>query len=231
MVQRVYQAAGGEGMPWESEARPELPLPTRDGRDYAIQALIEYLGTITFSMTGSANSSIQFKIPMENIFAEWPDVEELADKGEDDFPRIGFDIVESNDEYPGFVPNQVEGSDDVYGPGTTVYITSEHVETLDMHVLCRSIAERRAILAGLQMALNPSQDFVGLRFRLPNYYGAPCRFTLEGGGRKEDPDAVRNRRSIMFRILMRVPNHFLVRAERFVPLANVSLDAESASGD
>jgi hypothetical protein len=226
-VIREYQANNGVGMVWPSAVRPELPLPDKDARHYALEALRTYLSQLSFQMTGVGNNTITVKIPIDSIYTEWPDDEELADTGVTDFPRVGFESVESNDEYPGFTPTEVFGTDDLYGKGTLLYMTSEHVETLEMHVLCRSIAERRAVLAGLTQALNPVQDFTGLNFTLTNYFNAPCRFTLEGGGRVEDPDAVKERRSIQLKLLLRVPNHFVARIERFVPQATVELDPET----
>ncbi len=225
MTIREYRQAGGEGeILWESERHPELPLPDKDAREYALQAFIDYLSTITFQMTGAKQGqTVPFKIPLKNMFIEWPAYEDIADKGEDDFPRVGFEILEETDEYPGFVASEVEGTDDLFAPGTILTKTGEHVETMDMHILCRNRAERRAIIAAIGLVMNPVQEITGLRFNLPLYFGAACRITLEGGGRVEDQDATRNRRLLKFKILLRVPNFYLVKLDQFNPQVEVDL--------
>src|SRR5574338_880975 len=214
----AFKQANGQGTLWQTDGLPARALPSVDARQVALEALRSYLGSLVFYKKNGTGQTLPFAIPPENIFIEWPDSEEMVDNGDDDFPRIAFLPGEPQDhDFIGNVAFGDESTANVYAPGTMIYLWAEHVETMTMLVWARDVWERTALIAGLEVAFNPVQEVSGLWLKLLNYFNYTAEYSMESGGRREEADAIRNRRTAEFQITLRVPKAMLVNVPDLQP--------------
>ena len=186
-----------------------------DGRTIALRTLARYIAALTFWRPGDTRGSppIPFTIPIERFFIEMPD-----DKQSMGFPCIT--VVHNTAQYKviGLTPYVEEDSLDQWGPGTVVQWQDEYVEDIQLEVWCNMKAERRAILAGIETALSPTEQQAGLRFHMPDYYDEIVCFMLSTRRLVDNPDSLRKRRSATLGINMRFTVVALVNAVTMQPV-------------
>lgn len=207
--------------------RRNPPPPIVDGRTHALRILKRYFQELEFVRAGGKDGNgvelppISFRVPERDIHVEWPDAPEdvhlpaIAFLGED---RGNYDSI-------GMTSYVEEASRDVYAPGTILVWMSEYQETFVVEVWSQTKAERRSIIAGLEVAFSPLQQMAGIRFKMPDYFDQLVCFELQDKEIVDDDLAVRNRRRARLRVLMRFNVVALVNAEDFTPIVTVADDA------
>ena len=191
-----------------------------DGRTIALETLAQYIAALTFYRPGDkGRDPIPFKIPTEHFFIEQPD-----DKESMPFPSIA--VVHDTARYDviGLVSYVAEDSLDVYGKGTLVQWQSEYVETIQLEVWCNTKAERRAILAGIETSMSPTEQQSGIRFHMPDYYDQLVCFTLNDRLLVDGPEAAKGRRSATLSVEMRFNIVTLINANTMIPVVTTSVD-------
>jgi hypothetical protein len=217
------------GTPW-GETFPPRDQPTQpvsDGRTAALEILKRYISELIFFRAGPVGGQPEpFQIPPENIHIEWPDNEEDMV-----FPSIVF-LSASPIEYAmiGFSGYIEEKTKDVYQPGTVLQWQYEHTETVAIEIWASKRAERRAILAGLESALTPTEAMYGLRFRVPNYFNQLVCFAAMTREMFEDPDAARNRRRARVNVEMRFNAVALVNYTLLDTVLKTEVDVDEDTG-
>lgn len=189
------------GYPWGEvdPKRPILPLPSVDPRTLAVRWLARYLSELTFYRPGNVGEPpIALQVPYDRIFVEPPDDDVqmqypsmvvLGDEGEQ-YEAIGLGTS-----------YLIEGTHDRYLPGTALQRQYQHHEFFTLEVHTTKKPERRALMAGIGVALNPTEAMYGLRLLMPDYYDQTVCFTLDSATRVED-DYVRGRRVARIRLEM-----------------------------
>lgn len=192
--------------------------PTVDARTAGLMVLRDYISELTFYKTGnSPTSAIPFKIDAKDIHIEQPDFEQDLT-----LPSIVFESAgEAQIDDMGFYD---ETSIDLFEKNTVLWVHAEHIEFVNIHIYTAFRAERRAILAGLKLALSPVEEIYGMTLIAPNYYNqtisvCPISSTLVDGAQ-----AANNRREAMLKIDLRVNIVQLVNYRIVVALARVNHD-------
>lgn len=203
------------GNPWGQvyPPRPAIPPPAVDPRTTALRLLQRYVAGLTFYRPGGTDGNpIPFTVPAERFIIE------EADHDQDlVFPSI---VVTSDEDEvydsPGLVSDIDEDSVDVYGKGTVLQIQYEQQEFIQLEMWAASKPERRSLLAGLQVALNPTEQQYGIRFVMDDYYGQFVCFT-PWSTRRVGRDGVRGRWLARMRVEMRFNVVRPVNVERLYP--------------
>lgn len=216
------------GTPWGAVFPPKaaIPFPAIDGRTAALHVLRDYVCSLTFwRYAGPTKPPTPFQIQSKNFHVEWPDhVADLV------FPSIA--IVHSRADYDviGLVSYVEEETQDVYAPNTVLQWQAEYVETINLEIWCAKKSERRALLAGLETAFSPTEQASGLRFKMPEYFGELCVFTIMRREIMDEPDAARNRRRAQIEVEMRFNIVALVNVVDAKPVIKVNVDADIDTG-
>lgn len=192
------------------DVRPRAPAPPPpgvDARQHAVHALMDYLATVEFTLDqGDESPSRSFRIKRANLLDEWPD-----DPKDLVFPTIvalpGEVVLTGR----GFANDLDEQTRDLFGPGTCVLPLHEHQEKFVLEVWATTRFQRAAIVAGLEGAFDPAEEYSGLRLALPGYFGQVARFTLDSNQRQDDPDSARRRRNSRLTVRLEVDVVRLVR--------------------
>ncbi len=209
---------------------PPRPLPV-DGRTVALSLLRRYISDLTFFRHGAYNQKLEkdgepdgFSIPRERIFVEWPDDETLLQP-----PSITF-LQEEDGKYPPIGLNFYvdEATVNKYGQDTVVQWQSEYDETFVLEIHASSRAERRSIISGLEIAMNPVEEYAGLRMIMRDYYGQPAVFSLDRRRLIDDASSSQNRREARMFINMRYTVCQLVSTVTMIPVQNVCVDGDPA---
>lgn len=218
------------GNPWGDvyPRRDEPYAPTHDGRTAGLRVLRKYLSELTFYRPGAEGCPpIAFKIPEERIFDEWPEDESklimpsLAILAQGPVPLVAV----------GLNTNVDEDSADVHAPGTVVVILGEHDEDLSLELWSDSKPERRAVLAGIELALAPLEQMSGIRFRCPDYLGQLVVFAQQSKEYVDDDMAVLARRKGKIVVNMRINVVRLVNVSTLNPIPVLSVDADEDTGE
>ncbi len=206
----------GPGLsPW-GEVFPPRSNPrslTIDGRTAALRVLREYITDLTFYRAGdkSGGPPVAFQVKPENFHIEWPDnVVDMVT------PSIVV-VQGANADYAvvGLDSYVEEDTVDAYAPGTVLQWQSEYTETFNLEIWASSKAERRAIIAGLEVALVPTEQMYGVRFRMPEYFDELVCFTLQRRRLMDTDSSARNRRIAQLEIEMR---HNVVALVNYAPM-------------
>jgi|WetSurMetagenome_2_1015567.scaffolds.fasta_scaffold101389_3 hypothetical protein len=171
--------------------RPEVQTHVEGGRMVALRILKDYISELTFFRLNNAatGSAIPFKIDARNIHIE--------QTSREDYAPISIVFLPGPFEYEGIGLNAYidEDTKDVYGRGTAVQENCVYKEQLQIEIWCEEGPQRSALISGLERWLSPTEQYAGLRFQMPDYYGRTCCFSLNRGERGDIPDtAVKNRR-------------------------------------
>jgi len=198
----IFGSPFGETFP----ARANPPPVGEDGRTPALRILRRYFSELVFARrgerdpdTGKVGSPVRFQIPEKNIFIEFPDNPDKVA-----FPALVF-LSTDEAEYDsiGLTAYVEEATRDVYAPGTVIQWQYEFVEEFAVEVWASSRAERRAVLAGVETALVPTELMYGVRFTMPEYYNELVCFTAVKRLLADDDNAARNRRTARVVVQMR----------------------------
>lgn len=206
----------------------ELPIPsTIDGRTAALRLLRRYISELTFYRTGPLVSEatastdrvygapIAFRIKEENIFIEAADKEvELS------LPTIAIDPGKGIYNPIGLTAWNDPDTQDVYGKGTIVTWMSEYQETLTIEISASNRAERRALVLGLEQALNPTEQMSALRFKMDAYYGQLCAFSLNAR-EFDDSEAMDGRRKARLEVDLTFTQCALVNYTEMNPMLGI----------
>ena len=199
------------------------PAESVEGRDQALRALGQYLLAVQFYRSGGVGKpAIPFHLSA--FYTEQPDPEV-----EIKLPAISM-VAGRGEFLPGnLTPEILDCTKDVYGPGTVVRWTgNEYREVVSLEVWATQKAERRAIIKGLGAVTSPLDGVYGLRFKLPNYYGATCRFTPLSRTNIEEM-AIENRRRAMLEVELLVNELHLINYVTMQPVI-ITVDVK-APGD
>jgi len=218
-----------QGTPWGVvfPSRPNPPPLAYDGRSVAMRTLRSYLTEIQFSRPGGRDArgnvlpAIPFSIPERNIQIGWPDYEK-----EMEFPSLVFLHGQATYEPIGLTGYLDEDTKDKYGKGTVVAWMSEHTENFNIEIWANKRAELRAILAGIESSLSPTEQMYGLRFKMPDYYGQLVRFTVNNRQEFDEQDAAMNRRRARIEVEMAFHVVSLVNYTTVSPEVRVMTDTD-----
>lgn len=209
--------------------RPPPPNPSVDGRTHALRALRTYLREVTFQLPDPPHGTKSFRIEhsptQPRIHIGRPDwAQELL------LPSIVFTAGEQEYLPIGLTPQTFEDSRDRYGAGTVLTCSYEYQEKVGVEVWASTKAQQRALLAGVEAALQPVEEFAGIRLVLPDFYAETARFTPLSRTNVDDDDAGRRRRrtDLVFEM-----NFNLVRLVRYVevrPQATADVAPASPAG-
>lgn len=207
------------------EVFPPRPNPrplSIDGRTAALRVLREYATQLTFyRANGRGLPPIPFQVKPENFHIEQPDG--VVDMVTPSIvvipgPNADFNAIGLN----GYVE---EDSVDVYAKNTVVQWQSEYNERIQLEVWASSKAERRALLAGLEVAFTPTEQMYGLRFTMPEYFDELVCFSLFRR-RLDETDAGRNRRKAQLELEMRFTTVALVNCVTMRPQLVLEVDVD-----
>lgn len=204
---------------------PPKPLST-DGRTAALHVLRDYVTNLTFYRAMAQGQPPQaFQIDPANFHIEWPDstVDMVA-------PSIS--VIHSRGRYDtiGLVSYVEEDTRDVYGQGTVLQWQMEYIETINLEINVSKKSERRAIIAGLEIAFSPTEQMSGLRFTMPEYFDELVCFVINKRELMDDGDSARNRRRAQIEIEMRHNIVALVNYVQIVPSLEVNVDIDQGTG-
>lgn len=213
------------GTPWGTTfpARENPPPPAFDGRTVALRLLRQFISELTFYRANAEGlPPIPFQIAEKDIHIEWPD-------NEDDliFPSIALlSTGPANYDMIGLTGYIEENTRDKHGRGTVVQWMNEYRENLVLEIWASKKSERRAILAGLEAALSPTEQMYGLRFTMPDYFDELVCFSLNDREIIDDPDAAKNRRRARMTIQMRFHQVALVNYNELWTTTKVETDVD-----
>ena len=197
-----------------------IPPSSVDGRTAALRVLQRYISELTFWRPGAegGGAPIAFTIPKENFHIEMPDYNTPVE-----MPSIG--VVPGKGEYlpVGFGPMLEEETADVFAKGTTLLRQYEYQEVIILEGWCSKRPERRALLAGLDVAFMPSEGIGGLRLLVPEYYRQTVCFTALTRNIPDSPESADNRRIAQVELEMRFNVVQLVHTNTLEPYATLIL--------
>jgi hypothetical protein len=201
-----------------SPPKPEAPLPAISGRTVALRILQQYIAELRFSRPAPGGRVHVFHIPDEDIHIEQPGQHDLK------FPSIVFRPGEGRYDLIGLGAYLDESTTDVYAPGTCVQEQSEYIETITIECWAETGPQRDAIVAGLEKALAPIEQYYGLRFHMPDYFERTVCFSLLSGSRPDDAEASKNRRWALLNVEMRFNVVALVNVVSIEPIYTLDVD-------
>jgi hypothetical protein len=216
----TYQSFEQVGPPL---GQPSLPLPAIDARTHALRVLREWISTLEFRRTGQTGGApIPFCIPIADILIHQPDhVKDM------NFPAIAFLPQRGIYESFGLGPAQIDDiTCDQFGLGTALVQIAEYHEQLIIEVWGSKIAERRAIVAGLEVALTSQATSYAITLRMKEYFGRTASFAIAEAQYIDEPDNVRNRRRAHMFVDMTVGVVQLVHANTLRPYVQVFADVD-----
>jgi hypothetical protein len=189
-----------------------------DARTAGLLVLKEYLSELTFMKPGDGGTAVPFQILPGNIHIEEPDYEQDLIMPALVFEGIGDATIDDMGFYD-------ETSTDLFAKSTVLWVHAEHAEFINMRIWTASRAERRAILAGLEVAMAPVEEIYGMSLVAKNYYGQTVSICPISTSR-DDSMAGQNRRQATFKIDLRINIVQLVNYRKVVPLARVQMGSQ-----
>jgi hypothetical protein len=203
--------------------RPEIPFRSRTARKHSLRLLRQYISELTFWRPGGqGRPPISFKIERKNFHISPP--QNFAPVV---FPSTGILPGIGDYQATGLGTYYIPESADVYLPGTVLQLSADYNEKFSIELWCTEDAERDAIKAGMEDALNPSEDCAGIRFRMPDYYNQTCCFVFESSQDVDDYSG-QNRYKALIGMSFYVDVVRLVNKETFEPILSVDANPESA---
>lgn len=200
---------------------PEVPLPDFDARTQALRVLAQWFSSLAYRRTMAPGEPSQpFAITPERVFIEQPDnVEGLQ------FPSIG--ILPGRGQYitrglGGAEPDDETATVD----GLALLVPYDYAELITVEGWGSKIAERRSIVAAIEVAMGSFEGTTDLRLKMPDYFGLVATFSLMERENVDDLEVPRGRRRVHLFLQMTVP---VVVSARFAfldprPGGNVKVD-------
>lgn len=197
-------------------------FPAADGRTAALRILRSYVAELTFWSAPRGKKPEAFRIQPKDVGSG--DVKESffiegADKV-DDLVMPSIVALPTNRVarvVHSFGTNVMESTRDVYGKGTVlVDLGTSYTEVVPLELWATNSAERRALLAGMRVALSPTENRPSLKLRMPDYFDRVATFTLLGEIR-DDSDAALDRRKAQIDVDVRFQEVGLVNYVGFRP--------------
>lgn len=201
-------------------------LPSDSARTQALRTLRRFISLLRFRRRGSdGGNPIEFRIGIEDIHIEQPD-----DPTKLKFPAIG--VVSSDGDHEEVAlggPPMIAPLGDVEGPAPGVFWLGDYIEEFALEIFASHIAERDAVIAGLQMAFLSSSESASLVLKIPNYFGATARFSLLRSQVIDETEALRGIRRALLSVRVIVPELISKRLPTMKPQIqlNVCTSAES----
>ena len=203
--------------PFYGDIIPPVDAPVGvhyDARSAALKMLRWFLSELTYFRRGAVDpvtgvaASIPFHVKIDNIHYEAPESEDSQD-----IPSIAFIPGDAEFQNAGFGPTTIEDSYNEFGAGTVLVRQFEYNEKFRIEVTGQSKAERRGLIVGIDSAMATTDGAYGIRFKIPDYYNAPCSFTLDGRT-IDDNEGSKKRWIVRYRCEMRVTAVSLVNVKR-----------------
>lgn len=188
---------------------PEVPLPDVDARTQGLRVLARWFSSLVFRRTMAPGMPPEpFSITPDRVFIEQPDnVEGLQ------FPAIG--ILPGRGTYLTRGIGGTEPDDETAtADGLALLVPYDYQELITVEGWGSKIAERRSIVAAIEVAMGTYEGTTDLRLIMPDYYGLVATFSLMERENLED-ESVRGRRRVHLFLQMTVP---VVTAARFATL-------------
>ncbi len=198
-------------------------LPDKDGRHHALERLAQFIRLVTFRRTAGTGEpeAKPFRLKGEQVTVGRPD-----DKGgEADLPAIAILPGTGTHDSLGLgIPELIDETFGLYGDGTAVVKIGEYIETITLEVVAAKRAERRAIVAGLEVIFRMVADQGSLLLKLPEYFGAVADFNLETSSYVEDNYASQNRRVARLSVTLSMPELWIASGiSRLRPTADLEV--------
>lgn len=210
--------------------RPNPPPLAVDGRTAALRILRQYFSELIFQRAMGVDPATdkdlppkQFRFPINDIHISWPDYEKALV-----FPSIVMLAGTGNFEPLGLGTYWNEETRDKYGKGTIVQYQADYVEEFTVEIWAAKRPELRAILAGIQVALSPTETMYGIRFRVPEYFDQLVCFTPGSSTIVEESPDAQNRRKARITIEMRMNQVALVNYDILTPTVEIVTDGLGA---
>lgn len=205
---------------------------TRDARTAALAVLKKYISFLTFfrpgnkTPEGDVGEPIPFSLPLEDIHIEWPDYAvELR------YPSVVFlSLGRAKFDAIGLTAYLDEKTADLFAPGTAFQVQNEYTENFAIEIWANKKPERRSILAGLEVALTPSEQYYGLRLKVREYYNQYVMFTLMEREIFDEADAALGRRRARLYLEMRIITGTLVNFKRVEAMMKTEVDVDQDTG-
>lgn len=206
--------------------RPNPPPLVFDGRTAALRLLRTYITNLTFYRRGNVNGPpVAFTLKTNQFQIEPPD-------SPTDMVLPSIAVLPGKAIYDniGLTSYIEEETLNLYSQGTVLQWQSEYMETIQLEITTATKAERRAMMAGLEIAFSPTEQMAGLRFFMPEYFGEPVMFMLNGRQLREDEQSTKKRRVATMEFEMRFNVVALVNAVSLQPTIKVNTDLDQDTG-
>lgn len=189
---------------------PVVPLPDVDARTQALRVLAQWFSSLEYRRTMAPGQPSQpFSLGADRVFIEQPDnVEGL------DFPSIV--MLPGRGQYlvrglGGAEPDDATATVD----GLALLVPWDYTELVTVEGWGSKMAERRSIVAAIEVAMGSYEGTTDLRLVMPDYFGLVATFSLMERENLDDLEVARGRRRVHLFIQVTVP---VVVSARFAPL-------------
>lgn len=206
---------------------PAPALPDVDARTQALRVLSQWFSSLAYRRTMAPGVPPEpFSIGPDRVFIEQPDnVEGL------NFPSIG--ILPGRGQYLTRGLGGAEPDDDsATVDGLALLVPYDYSELLTIEGWGSKIAERRSIVAAIEVAMGVYEGTTDLRLVMPEYFGLVATFSLTERENIDDLEVARGRRRVHLFLQMQVP---VVASARFASLdprpgGNVKVSLDMSGG-
>ena len=181
-----------------------------------MRTFAKFMSLLEFQLTNVPGAPpLPFHIPLERIDIYQPDDVKNHPPG----PAIGILPGRGTHEPVGLGPPvPMDDTADVYGAGTLLYWQGDYSEQIGIEIVTAKHAERRAVLAGLKVALRIGDDAGALRLRCRSYFDRVAVFRLDESEIIDDASAALNRRRAHLYVLMEIQEVLHVPYKRVLPI-------------
>lgn len=178
-----------------------------------LSTFARFIAALEFRRTMAVGQQPQsFAVPLDHVFVEMPDnVQDLP------FPSVCFLAGRGTYTTRGALgpPDPVDEPPTTGSPRSAVLVPFDYIETVPIEVWGSKIAERRALLAGLEAVFGAFESTTDVRLVVPDYFGLVATYTLLDGELIDDIETPRGRRRAHLYVQMTVP---VARSARFMEL-------------
>jgi hypothetical protein len=202
-----------------------VQLPDKDARHHALETLKRFITLLTFRRTGApGQETFPFRLSEKQVFDGRPD----DNGGEADLPSIAFlPGTGTHQAYGMGGPDFIEETYGLYGEGSVVTSYGDYIETFTIEIVAPKIAERRALVAGLEFALRAVAERNSLSLLLPGYFNSVAEFYLQSTNYVEDNYAAQNRRVAQLTVQLTMPALWLaLNVPKLDPSVGIELGAD-----